>query len=278
MVFEGPTEVPGVGIVENEDIVAYDTVTGQWSLVFDGSAVGLAGTAIDALAVSSGAQGIEFLLSFRTPITLPGLIGGPDGGTTVDDSDIVMFTPTSLGATTAGTFTFYFDGSDVGLDTNGEDIDGLALSADGKLLISTLDRFSVPGVRGDGKDVLLFEPTTLGAVTAGTFTMWMDGSDVGLDTADENIDALSLEADGSLLLSLTGPLQVPGFSAGKNDLVRFVFGQTGTTTTGTFSLAYDLSALGIPATANLTAVETTTLSLTLPGARATPRGARARKP
>lgn len=264
MVFEGTTDVPGVGLVENEDIVAYDTTTGLWSLVFDGSAVGLSGTAIDALAVRSGAQGIEFLMSFRTPVTLVGLIGGPDGGTTVDDSDIVIFTPSALGTTTAGTFTFYFDGSDVGLDTNGEDIDGLALTADGKLLITTLDRFTVPGVSGDGKDVLLFEATSLGAVTAGTFTLWMDGSDVGLDTADENNDALALDTDGAMLLSFSGPLQVTGVSADDEDIVRFVIGQTGDTTTGTFSLAYDLSTMGISTAADVTAIEVTTLSLTLP--------------
>lgn len=268
MVFEGSTEVPGVGVVENEDVVAFDTATGLWSLVFDGSDVGLAATAIDALAVRGAAQGIELLLSFRTPVTLPGLIGGPDGGTTVDDSDIVVFTPTSLGAVTAGTFNFYFDGSDVGLDTNGEDIDGLALTADGKLLISTLDRYVIPGESGDGKDVLLFEPTSLGAVTAGTFTVWMDGSDVGLDTADENIDALAVDADGSLLLSFPGLLQVPEVSADDEDLVRFVFTQTGATTTGTFSFAYDLGALGIPVAADLTTVEITTLSLTIPVAGA----------
>lgn len=271
MVFEGPTEVPGVGFVENEDIVAYDTATGQWSLVFDGSAAGLTGTAIDALAVRNGAQGIEFLMSFRTSVTLAGLVGGPDGGTTVDDSDIVIFTPSALGAATAGTFTFYFDGSDVGLDTNGEDIDGLALTADGKLLVSTLDRFTVPGASGDGKDVLLFEPTSVGAVTAGVFTLWMDGSDVGLDTADENNDALALDTDGSLLLSFAGPLQVTGVSAENEDLVRFVIGQTGDTTTGAFSLAYDLSALGISSTANVTAVEVTTLPITLPASRAQKR-------
>jgi hypothetical protein len=49
-------------------------------------------------------------------------------GANVDDSDIVCFVPSSLGATTAGAFVFHFDGSDVGLTTDDEDVDAIALS------------------------------------------------------------------------------------------------------------------------------------------------------
>ncbi|MBL8880873.1 MAG: hypothetical protein JNG88_17300 [Phycisphaerales bacterium] len=134
VVFTGTTVVPGVGNAENEDVVAYDGASQSWNLIFDGSDVGLSTAVIDGMAVLPGG---DILLSFADARSIPGITGGPSGSTTVDDSDIVRFHPTSLGATTAGTFAFYFDGSDVGLTQNDEDIDAIALLPDGRLLIST---------------------------------------------------------------------------------------------------------------------------------------------
>ena len=107
MAFTNNTSVPGVGTVANEDIVAYDLETGEWSMVFDGSDVGLGGMALNGMALLPDG---DLLLTFTA--------AGNPGGVSADDSDIVRFTPTSLGNVTAGSFSMYFDGSDVGLTTN----------------------------------------------------------------------------------------------------------------------------------------------------------------
>src|SRR5262249_5657243 len=122
--FKAATTLPGIGAIQNEDIVAFNVATGTWSIVFDGSDVGLSTATLDGFCFLPDG---DLLLSFNAARTIPGLVGGPGGSTTVDDSDIVRFTPSSLGATTSGVFTFYFDGSDVGLTTDAEDVDAIAL-------------------------------------------------------------------------------------------------------------------------------------------------------
>ena len=67
----------------------------------------------------------SFVLSFEASVVIPGLVGEPGNNNTVDERDLVLFTPSSLGGTTAGTFTFLFDGNDVGLTTTDENIDAL---------------------------------------------------------------------------------------------------------------------------------------------------------
>ncbi len=253
MTFLASTSVPGVGTVENEDIVAYNTGTGVWSLYFDGSDVGLTSFAIDALAVLPSGQ---LLISVDLDGTLAGLTGGPSG-TSVDDSDIIQFTPSSLGTTTAGTWTFYFDGSDVGLTSTGEDIDALSISATGQLVISTIDPPSVTGLTGlADEDVIAFTPGTLGSVTTGTWSYYFDGSDVDLATNNnEDVDAACITATGEILLSTIGTFAVTGVSGEDEDVVKFTPTALGTVTTGTYSSFLDLSALGMAAGADVNAVE-----------------------
>ncbi len=239
MSFRNNTAVPGVGTVADEDIVSYDEVTGTWALEFDGSDVGLGGLEISALAVLPGG---DLLLSFTA--------AGTVGGLSVDDSDIVRFTPTSLGATTAGSFSLYFDGSDVALTSNSEDIDGLALAADGRLIVSTTGGFSGSGASGADEDLFLFTGT-LGSSTSGTFVRHFDGSDVGLGgNGAADVDAATLTAAGNLLLSTVGNVTVGGLSVSDEDAVEFA-GTFGTSTSGSFSMRQDLTALGIDASEDI---------------------------
>jgi hypothetical protein len=252
MVFSGTTTVPGVGSVTRQDIVAYDVGLNTWSLYFDGSDVGLSAFGIDALArLPSG----ELLISTDVGGSLAGLTGGPSG-TTITSSDIVKFTPTSLGANTAGTWSFYFDGSDVGLTQSTENIDALAVTPDGKLLISTTGDPSVPGLSGlTDEDVLRFNPTSLGATTAGTWSYYFDGSDVGLTTTSEDVDSLAVMSSGKLLLSTLGNFSVPGVSGTSQDILQFTPTSLGTNTAGTYLMYLDLSTKGIAASANVNALE-----------------------
>ena len=163
----------------------------------------------------------EFLMSFTAAGSIPGL-------GTVDDSDIVKFTSTSLGTTTAGTFSWYFDGSDVGLTTNDEDVDAIELLSSGELVISTTGSFSVTGAgSGVGQDLIKFTPMGTTGVgddsTAGNWTFYFDGSDsaAGLTSSNENLDAVAVDGTGKILLSTTGSFSVPGVSGGDEDLFKF---------------------------------------------------------
>jgi hypothetical protein len=236
MAFSTTTNVPGVGNVADEDVVAYEPDTNTWSLYIDGSDVGLSGFAIDALArLPNG----NLIFSFTAAGTI--------GGVASDDSDLLRFTPTSLGTTTAGAWSMYFDGSDVSLLTEGEDIDAVSVLADGRVLISTGGLATVSGVTAVDADILVFSPTSLGATTAGAWAMYFDGSDVGLQATNgsEDIDALCLTAPGTLLLSTLEAFSVPGLSGADEDIVEFTPSSLGSVTTGTYRMYLDLSTFGV---------------------------------
>jgi hypothetical protein len=169
------------------------------------------------------------------------MTGGPNG-TIVDDSDIVLFTPTSVGDTTAGSFSFYFDGSDVGLTTNGEDIDALYEFGDGSLGISTSGSITVGALsKGGDEDIHIFTGT-FGTNTSGTWELYFDGTDVGFTSKNDDINAASFHNDIDLIFSTTG-LASTG-TGDDEDIQRFT-GTYGNTTTGASTLEVDLSILGI---------------------------------
>jgi myo-inositol-hexaphosphate 3-phosphohydrolase/PKD repeat protein len=219
----------------NEDIVAFDG-TG-FSLYFDGSDVAISAFTLDAFSVISST---EILMSFTTDGSVP-VVG------IVDDSDVLKFTATSLGATTAGSFTLYFDASDVGLTNSNEDVDAVELLADGRLLMSTTGQFTVPGVSGEDEDLVAFRPTSLGPTTAGTWELYFDGSDVGLTSGDEDVDAAAVQADGRIYLSTVGAFAANGVSGQDEDVFVFTPSSLGPTTLGTFAatLLFDGSLYGL---------------------------------
>ncbi|MEZ4642708.1 MAG: hypothetical protein R3E31_08230 [Chloroflexota bacterium] len=163
----------------------------------------------------------------------------------VDDSDIVQFSPTSLGDNTAGTFSFFFDGSDVGLTTTSEDIDAMSVSTDGKLVISTLGSFSVTGASGGDEDILIFTASSFGSTTSGSWALYFDGSDVGLsDSSSEDIYGVSIDTNGDLYLTTAGTFSVTGVSGDGADIFICVPGSLGSTTSCTFSMYWDGSVNG----------------------------------
>jgi hypothetical protein len=223
------------GIVfQDEDIVAWNG--SAFSTFFDGSDVGLTRALIDGFAVI-GAR--DVLLTFAAP--------GSIGSLVYDDSDILHFRASSLGDSTAGTWSMYFDGSDVGLLYDTEDVDGLEMLPNGTLLLSTQGDFSVPGVSGDDKDILKFSPTMAGLTTSGFFELYFDGSDVGLTRDSEDIDGLAIAGSGSLYLSTAGEFDVPGLSGQDEDVFVFSPAGLGVNTAGNFVplLFFDGSAYGL---------------------------------
>jgi N-acetylneuraminic acid mutarotase len=242
----GATSVIDGLTVRNEDIfTVFDD--GSVELLFDGSDLGMGGMAIDAFAFApSGA----LVMSFTQPAGVPGVIG------TVDDSDLVRFNAESLGPVTSGSFDRYFDGSDVGLTTDDEDVDALEIWNNGSIVVSTVGPASVPGVPGvDDSDLLRFAPTDLGGTTSGTWHRYFDASDVGLAGDGEDVDAVATWS-GSIGLSTTGALAVPGLTAADEDVVVFHPTRLGGITEGDWLGRYfDGSAHGL-ATTDITGLET----------------------
>jgi hypothetical protein len=137
----------GTGLTFNySDILHYDLTTGVWSMVFDGSDVGVT-VGVDGFHLEDDGT---LLLSLALAATLP-------GAGAVEAADIVRFTPTQLGATTTGTFTMLLDGSDVGLDTSGENIDAVGRAPDGRLLVSVGGTLQRRGRHGGDEDIYLFD-------------------------------------------------------------------------------------------------------------------------
>lgn len=244
--FSGSPTLPGVGTVAPEDIVQYDSGTAQWSLYFDGSDVGLSGKTIAGFTRLSDGKLVFAFTASSTTIT--GLTGGPNG-TTITYNDLVQFTPTTLGGTTAGSWSFLFDGSDVGLTQSGEAIDAVAVTSSGSLAISTGGSPSVTGLSGlADEDVIVFNATGLGATTSGSWTWLIDGSDVGLgDTASEDIDALFIKSNGAILFSTLGLFSVTGATGSESDIGIFTPSATGSSTAGVYSIQVVAASVGIPA-------------------------------
>jgi exonuclease III len=228
--------------VNNEDIVSLRSSDNKASLYFDGSDLGLGSLAIDGLAVLPTG---EILLSFDEPGNVPGL------STIVDDSDIVLFHPDSLGEDTRGEFSLYFDGSDVGLSTDDEDIDAIALTPTGDLLLSTLGNATMSGFTVGDEDLFVFKSSSLGPTTAGSYSLFFDGEDKGLTTTGEDIDAVAFNTDGSLFLSTTGDFSVAGANGDDEDIFLFQ------PTTSTFSIHSRLVDLGASKDSDIGSLEFT---------------------
>jgi hypothetical protein len=199
---ESSGSVSGINF-SDEDVLAFDTQTGVWSLLVDGSDIGLSSTDIKAF---HWLPDRTLLMSFGEPVNLPGLGA-------VDDSDLVRFIPTSLGASTAGSFELYLDGSTVGLSTDNEDVDAVAINAEGELVISTVGTAMVPGAAGE----LTVREEDLMVRRGDVWHLLFDGSDIGLTDDDEDIKAAEIAADG-IYLSTDDHFTAGGLSGDGLDL------------------------------------------------------------
>ncbi|MCK6545323.1 hypothetical protein L6R52_05595 [Myxococcota bacterium] len=223
--------LPGSVAVGDEDLFRLHTPSSTYAMYFDGSVRGVP-TTVDVDAFHVNADG-SILMSFDATVTV--------GGVAADSQDIVRWVPST------NTWSMYFDGSDVGLTTIDEDIDALAILADGRILISTLGAFSVTGVTGEDEDIIAFTPTTTGANTAGTFAMYFDGSDVALGgVANLDVDAITIAADGSLLISILGAGTVPSVGAATgDDVIRLVNPTFGDATSCNYQMHQAGAAVGL---------------------------------
>jgi len=246
-----PAGTPALTSIKTHDVVLRDESTGIWSMYLDGSDVGLGSWAIDALArLADG----SLVISFDKDVSLPGLIGGPSG-TQVHRADLVRFVPTSIGWNTAGQWHFWLDGSDVGLDTAGEDIDAVDVLANGDVIVSTKSKATVPGFTNfTANGLLRFTPSSLGATTSGSWQIFLDGPDVGLGSGNENIDAVHVGPGGRVSLSTTGNFEVSGLNGRGGDAFDFHPLWLGAFTDGSFLPHFIASSSGMGSSGKLNAV------------------------
>ncbi|MEW5985938.1 MAG: metallophosphoesterase [Chloroflexota bacterium] len=224
----------------DEDVIAYDLGSGVWAMHFDGSDVGLGGTDVDAFTVTADGA---LLLSFdASSFSVPGL-------GTLSDADVFKFIPTTLGNSTSGVFEMTFDGSDVGLNSSGEDVDAIGLTPAGNLLVSVLSSFNASGVSGQDEDLIEFTATSWGWTTAGTLSLYFDGSDVGLaDSSSEDVGGVWIDGgNGDVYLSAAGTFAVTGANGDGADVFICHPISLGNVTSCTFGpgLYWDGSAQGL---------------------------------
>lgn len=188
---------------------------------------------------------------------------GLGGQAALKEEDIVV-------RKTGGGWALVFDASDVGIT---QDVNAIERLSDGSILLSLLKAQTVPGLgKVTPQDIIRFVPTALGNNTAGAFEWYLDGSDVGLTTKGEAIDAIDVQesVDQGLRVSLAGNGVVPRQSGGTlavadEDIITFVQTQLGANTAGKWRMHTDgstvpgMAAEDVNAYAVLTLVPTTAL-------------------
>ncbi len=221
MLFEGDEH----GLNNKHDITAFSIES------YGGVGVGCTLPCVEAIYMSFAADGVPVP---GIPIKVPG-------------QDVVVYTPEYV-ASVENAYETYFDGSDVGLTTRGEKIDGLDVwnglvsevelledCSAGVLYISTQGYYRVPAAEGgslvgDGSDVLIFCATNLGVDTAGFWFRGFDSSDEdffppqALTGLDVRFAVLVLEqeeneaADLGFYFTADKSFTAPGVNGGPSEL------------------------------------------------------------
>jgi hypothetical protein len=125
---------------------------------------------------------------------------GEVAGISFTPGDILTHTPDT------GEWAMYFDASDVGIFRN---VAAFGLTEEGTILMSLS---ATQWVAGAGnvrpRDVIMFQATSTGPDTAGSFSLFLNSRDAGLTTASEKIDALTWRSGWYMDVSTTGALGV----------------------------------------------------------------------
>jgi hypothetical protein len=90
---------------------------------------------------------------------------------------------------TAGTWSWGLDLSDVGYSLTAEDTDAAWVSSSGQWTLSMLGDWVVPSASGNANSLINFAPTATGATTAGTSTIYFEGSQLLIPTI-ANVNAV----------------------------------------------------------------------------------------
>ncbi len=179
-----------------------------------------------------------FYFSLLNPITTAS--ASVLGGLSANRNDILAFDGQG--------FSTWLNGNASGL--NGAVLRDFHILNTNEVLVAFQTPVTLSGIAFDDSDLARLTRNANGW----TVSMAFDGSDVGLTTSGEAIDAVTGLADGSLLLSTRGSGSVPlgsgSLSFAAEDVLRFVPTNLGATTTGAWSLWADLSDVGLTSSSN----------------------------
>jgi hypothetical protein len=185
-----------------------------------------------AAGACSGPPSASMYFSTEANFAVPGL----GAASANDDADIYAWFG---GSTYSRVFNAAGAGS-AGLAGNA-DIDALLVVDNNTFYMSFNNNggVTVPtlGVVQD-EDIVLYD--------GGIWSLYFYGSDVGLTTNNEDVDAFEILSDGSVIVSTVGNVSVPGLGGTHQDedLLRCV-GAFGPTTTCTWSLYFNGTASGV---------------------------------
>ncbi|MCW2797968.1 SdrD B-like domain-containing protein, partial [Nocardioides sp.] len=198
--FSADTTVPGLGAVQDEDVVYYDA--GTWTLYFDGTGRGLTAANQDLDAISVAGSTLYFSTFGNT--NPPGVVG------TADDADIYSFDGTSFARVWGATAN--------GLGTTAN-VDGYVRIDATHFYLSFSGLTTTVPVLGTVQD----EDVVLN--NGGTWAVAFDGTANGLTTDNLDVDAFSLTASalppppvsGALSFSTFGNSNPPGLAGTADD-------------------------------------------------------------
>jgi hypothetical protein len=168
------------------------------------------------------------------------------GGLTARTNDIVAFD--------GSRFSTWLNGNASGL--SGAVLRDFHLISADQVVVAFQNPVTLSGIAFDDSDLALLSRNGSGGFD---LSMFLDGSDVGLTTNSESIDAVTGLSDGSWLISTRGSGSVPAGSTSLNfaaeDILRFTPSSLGSNTTGSWSLYADMSDVSITGTSeNVTAL------------------------
>ncbi len=214
----GTTAVPGLGNVQDEDVVYYNA--GTWSVYFDGTAPGLTNGDQDLDAIAFGAVPPPPALTFSTA----GGTNPPGVGGTADDSDI-------YGWLTA--FSRQFDATANGVLT-AANVDGLDVVDATHFYLSFSADTTLPVIGAvQDEDVVYFN--------AGTWSVYFDGTAQGLTAGTQDLDEISI-VGATLYFSTAGDANPTGVLGTADD--ADIYSWNGTV----FARVWDASTAGVPST------------------------------
>lgn len=217
------------------------TVNGTVSATATGSLANTASIAVpagmtDTVLTNNSATDtdtIQLPVSVRAYITTTNNTAPTGAGGTGDDADVYAWNSN-------GTYARLLDASTNGLPTTAN-VNALVYRAPNDIYLSFSGNVTIAGIGTvTGADIVRWNGTA--------WSLYFDGSDVGLTTTAENIDAFAFLADGSLVISTAGSPSVTGVTgATSSDLLRCV-GSFGPTTSCTWSMYLDASDIGLSST------------------------------
>jgi hypothetical protein len=193
MSFDKPVSIGSLR-VDDSDIVKFeatslgpDNTAGAFSLFFEGATVGLKTNRANVDAVALLPDG-TLLISTEARVK----VAGANRNVRAEAEDILAFTPVAPGDYKSGDWSLYFDGSNVGIRSGSEDIDGLAIGPSGEVYLTTSGKFSMKGLAGGGEDIFIGTSPSPGNMMTSDFssTLFFEGSGFGLSRND--VDAISV--------------------------------------------------------------------------------------